>query len=336
MCNYDQDFLNQIRDNVNLFEYVQSSTDWVFTKRGNDYFTSCPLHVDLTPSLSFTPLKNQYYCFSCSSGGSIFRYLVDYEHLTFDKAVEKAAKLADMDLSKMCNSPTISYLKQLRNLKMQKKIEPHKIIPEIELDKYRIEPVKEWLDEGISQKWLDCFDVRIDNISNRIVYPVRDIDGNLINIKGRTRLKDYKILRIPKYINYFQVGELDYLQGLYNTKEFVKEKKEIIIFESIKSCMKVCEWGYKNTASAEKHSLTDTQIILLIKLGVDIVLAYDSDVSYNQKEIQKNINILKRFTNVYLINNKDIGLGGADTKNSPADCGKDIWDRLYNTKKKVR
>lgn len=53
-----------------------------------------------------------------------------------------------------------------------------------------------------------------------------------------------------------------------------------IIFESVKSVMKAYGWGYKNCVSAEKHTLTPEQIDLLIKLRVNVVLAYDSDVNY--------------------------------------------------------
>lgn len=42
--------------------------------------------------------------------------------------------------------------------------------------------------------------------------------------------------------------------------------------------MKLRKYGIKNSASAEKHTLTDEQILLLIKLRVNVVLAYDSDV----------------------------------------------------------
>jgi hypothetical protein len=129
---------------------------------------------------------------------------------------------------------------------------------------------------------------------------------------------------------------MDYFQGLDITLPYVKENDEIIIFESIKSVMKAYGWGYKNCVSAEKHNLTDSQIILLIKLGVSVVFAYDTDVNYKQKDIKRDINKLKRFTNLYLIDNKDKDLGGEKTKNSPADVGYETFKRLYETKTKVR
>lgn len=331
---YDDDMLQQINENANLLDYVSQFIE--MEKRGNDYFGQCPLHIDNTPSFSITPAKNSYYCFSCGKSGGIIGYLMDYEGMQFESAVEKAAKLADMDLSKMCKSNTVSWLKKLRMLALKKDNDfSHEILPESELKKYKKEPVWEWLNEDISQETMDLFGVMVDTWQNRIIYPVYDIHGNLINIKARTRYPNYKKLKIPKYINYYPIGVMDYFQGLNITLKYVKEKGEIIIFESVKSVMKAFGWGYKNCASAEKHTLTKEQLDLLVKLKVNVVFAYDSDISYRQSDVKQNIDKLKRVTNVYIIEDKNKLLGGVAAKNAPVDCGEDIWSQLYEAKKKI-
>lgn len=331
---YDDDMLQQINENANLLDYVSQFIE--MEKRGNDYFGQCPLHIDNTPSFSITPAKNSYYCFSCGKSGGIIGYLMDYEGMQFESAVEKAAKLADMDLSKMCKSNTVSWLKKLRMLALKKDNDfSHEILPESELKKYKKEPVWEWLNEDISQETMDLFGVMVDTWQNRIIYPVYDIHGNLINIKARTRYPNYKKLKIPKYINYYPVGVMDYFQGLNITLKYVKERGEIIIFESVKSVMKAFGWGYKNCASAEKHTLTKEQLDLLVKLKVNVVFAYDSDISYRQSDVKQNIDKLKRVTNVYIIEDKNKLLGGVAAKNAPVDCGEDIWSQLYESKKKI-
>ena len=332
---YDDLMLQQINKNADLLGYVSQQMD--LEEKGGDWWGHCPKHIDNTPSFSITPEMNSFYCFSCGRSGGIIGYLMQYEDLPFEEAVQKAAKIASVDLSQMCHSETIAFLRRIKTqtaLRRRKK-EEHPILSHSEIYKYKKQQIPEWLDEGIEQEVMDLFGVRVDTKQNKIVYPVYDIDGNLINIKARTRLKDYKKLKIPKYINYFKVGTMDYFQGLNITLPYVKEKKEIIIFESVKSVMKAYGWGYKNCASAEKHTLTDEQLDLLIKLRVDVVLAYDSDVNYFSDDVRESIDKLKRLTNVYIIQDRHDLLGGAEAKNAPVDCGLDTWKDLYYSKRKV-
>jgi DNA primase len=325
--------IQEISDNVDILEYIEQSIE--LKKKDKDYFGSCPKHLDLTPSFSVTPDRNSFYCFSCGCGGGIIQYLVEYENMTYDDAIIKASKLASVDLSTMCQSQTVKINKRLRKLKQKDEIVEHQILERKEFEQYRIGTVKEWLNEGIRQEEIDLFEIRLDDRSNRIIYPVYDINSNLINIKGRTRFPEYKKMGLCKYINYFKVGTIDYFQGLNITMQYIKQSGEIKIFESIKSVMKLFGNKVKDSASAEKHTLTDEQIRVLIKLRVNVVFCYDSDVSYKEKEVKKNIDTLKKFTNVNLIEDKDNLLGGKEAKNSPIDCGFEVWEQLYTNKRKV-
>lgn len=336
MNSYDDDTLRAINENADLFAYVSQSLE--LEQRGGDWYAHCPLHVDITPSLSFTPSKNSYYCFSCGRSGGMIGYLMDYESLPFEEAVQKAARIAEIDLSKICHSETISFLKKVRLLKQSqqnKKPYVHEILPDSDYTKFTREQVKEWLDEGIRQDVMDLFGIRVDDFGNRIIYPVYDIEGHLINIKGRTRYPNYKDLKLPKYINYYKVGVMDYFQGLNITLPYIRKENEVIIFESIKSVMKAYGWDYKNCVSAEKHSLTQEQIDLLVRLRANVVFAYDSDVDYRRGDVRHDIDVLRRVTNVYVIDDPGHLLGGAEAKNAPADCGREIWEELYYSKRKV-
>lgn len=332
---FDDEMLQEINNNVDLLELV---SDYIsLERRGSDYFGRCPLHVDKTPSFSVTPKKNMYYCFSCGKSGGAIGFLMDYVGLSFEDAVKRAAELADIDMSKMCHSKTIAFLRKLQTFTMSKKkiTFKHRILPRTEFEKFDKEEATEWIEEGINKDVMDLFEIRIDNWNNRIVYPVYDADGNLINVKARTRYPNYKQMQIPKYINYFKIGVMDYFQGLNITLSYIKEKNEVIIFESIKSVMKAYGWGYKNCISAEKHTLTDEQIMLLVKMRVNIVFAYDSDINYWQPDVKANIDKLKLVTNVYVVEDTNLLLGGAQAKNAPVDLGKEIWDELYQSKRKI-
>lgn len=332
---YDAELLEQINESVDLIEYVNGQ-GLDLEQKGERYFTHCSRHVDNTPSLCFFSGTNTFHCFSCGATGGIIQYLYKYEGLDYDESVEKAANLSKIDMKKMCASKTIRFLKSYKASSQSKCSQTvHLVLPQNTLDKYSHEPITEWLDEGMEQEVIDLFEIAIDGKSNRIVYPVYDIDGKLINVKGRTRYENYKELRIPKYMNYFKIGTMDYFQCLDKTLPFIKKTGEVIIFESIKSVIKAYGWGYKNCISAEKHTLTPEQVDLLIKLRVDIVFAYDSDVNYYLQEVDRDIVKLKRITNVYIIQDRYKLLGGAEAKNAPVDCGKEIWEQLYDERKRV-
>lgn len=331
---FEDDVIQEINANADLVEIAE---DFVrLYKRGsNEYFCCCPLHVDKTPSLTIS--NNNFYCFSCGTGGRVFGFLTKICKMTREEAIQYGMNILGIDVSKMCKSETIKYLKsvkrQTRIVDGEKFVHP--ILPKYAIEKYSREPVLEWEKEGIKPEIIDLFGVRIDNYTNRIVYPVYDLDGNLINVKGRTRYKEYKLLGLTKYMNYNKIGVMDYFQCLNVTLPYIKEKNEVIIFESIKSVMKAYGWGYKNCVSAEKHVLTDEQILLLVQLKVNVVFAYDSDVDYNCTAVKKDIDKLRMITNVFVIMDDDGVLGGEKGKNAPVDLGEDIWENLYKERRKV-
>lgn len=336
MVTYDEEMLQEINENVDLLEYVEQSID--LKPKGKDYFGHCPLHVDRTPSFSINPDQNLFYCFGCGRGGGIIYYLREYEGLSFDKAVEKAASLANVDVKMMCKSQTVQYARRQKKLLLAKTQEVKRNILSLEkMNEYSKEPVTEWIEEGISQEVMDLYEVRIDRKANRIVYPVYDMMGNLINVKGRTRFKNYKALGIAKYMNYFPIGSMDYFQGWNIAEPYVKETGVLIVVESIKSVMKLHGYGIKNVVSAEKHNLSPEQIKWIVSQQYinTIILGWDSDVSYKEAEVQRNVNALKRFLNVYIIEDRNGLLGGVEAKNSPIDRGIEIWNELYDRRTKV-
>lgn len=333
MNTYDPEAIDRINDSVDLVEYVGQYIE--LEQRGKDYYGHCPLHEDNTPSFSINSEENYFYCFSCHRGGGIIDYLKAYEGLGFEQAVEKASRLAGVDPKKLIVPETIAYLKKKQKEKKMKEKAEHPKLDIAEFKEYEPGPAQEWLDEGISEFAQRAFGVCIDTKWNRIIYPVFDNEGNLINFKGRTRQPMYKEMSIPKYISKYPVGTLDYLQGLNVNKASVIATKEIILFESLKSVMKVWDWDYQNAASLENHDITDEQLQILIQLGVDVVIALDSDMNIYGKQCRKlrrQLDVLKHFAGVYIVRELDGVLGGPEAKNSPADCGREVWEYLYENK----
>src|SRR3954468_14956146 len=63
-------------------------------RAGATYKALCPFHQERTPSFTVNPHRQIYKCFGCGAGGSVFRFVMDYEHLDFGEAVRKLAERA--------------------------------------------------------------------------------------------------------------------------------------------------------------------------------------------------------------------------------------------------
>jgi DNA primase len=58
----------------------------------------CPFHDEKTPSFNVTPARGLWYCFSCSEGGDVIKFVEQIDNLTFPEAVERLAARAGIDL----------------------------------------------------------------------------------------------------------------------------------------------------------------------------------------------------------------------------------------------
>ena len=63
-------------------------------RAGTNFKALCPFHQEKTPSFTVSPQRQTFHCFGCGVGGSVFRFVMDYEHLDFPSAVRKLAARA--------------------------------------------------------------------------------------------------------------------------------------------------------------------------------------------------------------------------------------------------
>ena len=63
-------------------------------RAGANFRALCPFHQEKTPSFMVSPSRQTFHCFGCGAGGSVFRFVVDYEHVDFPTAVRKLAARA--------------------------------------------------------------------------------------------------------------------------------------------------------------------------------------------------------------------------------------------------
>lgn len=339
MVDYDDEALMELCDKVSLFDYASQTME--FRGRNDSYATHCPLHIDVTPSLKITPSKNLFHCFSCKKGGNIINWMMTFEHLSFEESVKKVEGLAGVELPKMQYCSAMKVYREAKKIATYTgfKVEvERKILDESAFEQYVDEVPQEWVDEGIEPEIMKKYRIMIDKRTNRIVYPVWDKDFNLIGFKGRTRYPNFKALGIMKYMNFQKIGTTNYFVGMKENIQNIIKKDEAIIFEGIKSGMKVEAWGYDNWLASETSVINDAQALILIQLRIkNVVIAYDSDVSLAQ--IKNTVKMLARYVNVYVVTDRAEKekrlLGSPEDKKSPCDNGRDIWNTLYSERKKV-
>ncbi|MFI7073225.1 DNA primase [Micromonospora sediminicola] len=58
----------------------------------------CPFHDEKSPSFNVSPARNVFYCFGCGVGGDAIKFLMDAEHLSFVESVERLAARAGIQL----------------------------------------------------------------------------------------------------------------------------------------------------------------------------------------------------------------------------------------------
>jgi DNA primase len=85
-----QDKIIEIRDRASIVEII--SDVLTLKKTGRNYMGLCPFHTEKTPSFTVNEEKGIFHCFGCRAGGSVFQFLMQYDHLTFPEAVERVAK----------------------------------------------------------------------------------------------------------------------------------------------------------------------------------------------------------------------------------------------------
>ncbi|MFO1482749.1 MAG: DNA primase [Verrucomicrobiaceae bacterium] len=63
-------------------------------KAGTNYLGLCPFHNERTPSFNVSPSRGTYHCFGCGAGGSVIRFVMEHDSLSFIEAVKRLADAA--------------------------------------------------------------------------------------------------------------------------------------------------------------------------------------------------------------------------------------------------
>src|SRR5438093_9830297 len=74
-------------------------------RAGTNFKALCPFHQEYTPSFMVSPSRQMFHCFGCGAGGSVFRFVMDYEHIDFPSAVRKLAARVGISIVEERSAP---------------------------------------------------------------------------------------------------------------------------------------------------------------------------------------------------------------------------------------
>lgn len=301
------EIVDEIRNKADIVEIIK---DYIpLTQKGKNFFGVCPFHQDHSPSMSVSKEKQMFKCFSCGAAGNVFKFVSDFENISFAEAIEKVANKVGVVLNLKDEYKPVSKYEDKYNImrlatnfyqnnlntiagKEAKKYLEKRGITEEMIRTFEIGlsfsnnqlrnflnskkiANEELLDLGlVNIKNNDYFDVFAD----RILFPIHDSVGHVVAFTGRI----YDNQKSPKYLNsketmIFKKGNL--LFNYHRAKDSVRLEKKLILVEGNMDALRMYASGFKNTVALMGTSLTNEQISLIQKLHVPVILMFDNDTA---------------------------------------------------------
>ncbi len=320
--------LKELIQSINIVEYISQFVD--LTQRNDEWWGISPFTFppERTPSFSVREDPPFFYDYSSGESGNIFHFVKRYYNCSSSQAVEYLKAYAGYSGELSGRSSAIDAVKVFRRFchKNQPNKQPSKtVLPDDYMDKYeyRKDKLSIWINEGISEESLKKYQVRYDGFSNRIVYPIKDMSGKIVNVGGRALDPQWKEKGQNKYCYFYKWGTINTIYGVPENIDEIKKRREVILFEGCKSVLIADTWGVRNCGALLTSHLSSNQMKLLARLGCDVVFALDNDVRIRD---DKNIKKLKQYVNVFYLWDRYKSLG---EKDAPVDKGKEVFDALY-------
>lgn len=327
--------LEELIRSIDIVEYISQYVE--LTQKGDEWWGLSCFKAEKTPSFSVRKDPPFFYDYSSGIGGNLYKFIIAIKHCSSKEAIEEMKKFAGFDGEVSISSATSKMAATLDCKKFMRKPQTIKqskstVLADNFMERYSSNPEKlvVWESEGISKEVLDKFQVKYDEFSDRLVYPIRNLEGKIVNIGGRTLDPKWKEKELRKYCYFYSWGTIDTLYGLAENMDEILKKKEVIIFEGCKSVLIAHSWGIKNTVAILTSHLNPHQMKILARLGCRVVFALDKEIDITQ---DKNIQKLKRYVNVETVFDKNGLLGDKD---APVDRGPEIFKNVYDNRKKFR
>ncbi len=302
MAYISNDVINEIRNKTDIVDVVSKYVN--LTKKGKNYIGVCPFHDDHSPSMSVSPEKQIYTCFSCGASGNVFTFVADFEHISFAEAVKLLGDKAGISVgsnviksekkdkyfeiynyaSKFYQNSLFSTLgKNAIDYLDNRKIDKDTIkkfgiglsMQKTSLTEYLLSKnytLDELITAGISN------DNGSDIFINRIVFPIYDLGGNPVAFSGRIyNTKDTSKYIITKETNKFKKGKI--LYNYHIAKEYLKKNDTIIIMEGQMDVIRASTIGIDNVIATMGTALTKDHKNIIKNMANTVILCFDGDAA---------------------------------------------------------
>jgi len=310
------DAKDQIKSNLDVVdligEYIQ------LQPAGSNFRAPCPFHQEKSPSFMVSQEKQIWHCFGCSEGGDIFSFVMKMEGLSFIEALRLLAPKAGVELKKQ--DPKITsqrnraldildissryyhqVLLQGSNAKGAREYLAQRGLSQDTIDEWGIGYSSESWDDLINilkKKGFNDNDIFLSGMSvkknsgygyynrfrGRIMFPIRDINSNVVAFTARVAPEREAEEKMGKYINSPQTIIYDkskIIFGLEKAKISIKKQDLSVIVEGQMDVITAHQNGFTSTVASSGTALTRDQINIIKRYSNNISLAFDADQAGN-------------------------------------------------------
>jgi DNA primase len=309
---FSEDIISRVRDSIDIVDLISGYVS--LKKTGKNQLGLCPFHAEKTPSFNVNPEKQIFHCFGCGVGGDVFKFLELQEGLNFPEAVRQLAAKAGIPLPvdrvsrkedkrtdderkallTIIADAALYYRKTLEGpagsaarAYLQQRGVTDQVVQEFALGFARPEwdgllrhlkqkgyAFSQMEKAGLIVKRIES-DGYYDRFRGRIIFPIRDISGNVIAFGGRV-MDD----SLPKYLNSPETplySKSNVLYCLDKAKESARKQKYFIIVEGYLDAIACHQYGAQNAVATLGTALTEGHLRLMRRFAQNLVLIFDPD-----------------------------------------------------------
>ena len=371
---YPKEYLEEIKLRLKVSQIVGKSVK--LKKRGKEFIGLSPFSSEKTPSFTVNDEKGFYHCFSSGEHGNIFDFLMKIKNYKFGEAVRTLAADAGMPpyrftkqdeekqnrwkiyneilgkYANFCHQELLSnkYPEVLEYLNKRKTTNKEIVFFKIgyvsDKNNFYEELKKNFNEEQIEASGIFYFDKNkqkyVDRFRNRIIFPVKSLNGSFFALGGRAISKT----SFAKYINspeteFYKKG--NNLYNIHSAKEFNDNSNEVFIVEGYMDVVNLHKFGIKNVVANLGTAMTEKQIDLVWRFFKNPIICLDGDLSGRKAAVraaERLFPLMKSDLNIYFLKlpeNSDpdsyINEKGKESfiklSKNKADIQNFIWDSYY-------